>query len=306
MIRRLALTVLGVPEGLGLSRRLTFAIVGGIAALTVVVAVGLFWILGKSEKTARDSSTRFAAALVHDAPGAAPPGGRDYVAGVREYFGPVASARVIGAHNAHVNTGDTADTRSFFVTELLLRTERGPAVIEVEFDNHALFSDEVSGVKELEPDDAPALPAQTRKRLAVAYAARGGKPAGRLARSSARRARATGSAGARRGSAGAHGGHHARAPHRVSRAREEDRAAASRREAAALRPARRRGRREAAGVRCGVGSRAGTRRSGGAARPAASARVVAAGRLVLWATRGEPRLWPKSPVAACDGDSGAL
>ena len=49
--------------------------------------------------------------------------------------------RVIDSHNHSVNTGDSADTRSYYVGDILLRDEaRGPAVIELEFDNQSLVS----------------------------------------------------------------------------------------------------------------------------------------------------------------------
>jgi hypothetical protein len=181
MIRQLTRTLIGIPDRLGMSRRFTILLFGGIAVFSVVLSVALFWILGKSEKTARQATTEFAAALVHNDPGAAPPGAQEYVSGLRAYFGPVTGTRITRAHNRHVTTGNTADTRSFFVTELLLRTKRGPAAIELEFDNHAMFSDEVSGVHELEPDDAHGLSERDRERLEAAYEARGGKPADLLA-----------------------------------------------------------------------------------------------------------------------------
>jgi hypothetical protein len=74
---------------------------------------------------------------------------------VRAHFGPVTSASVVGAHNEHINTGDSADTGSFFVAELLLHSERGPAVIELEFDNHALGSERVSGASNSNPATPP-------------------------------------------------------------------------------------------------------------------------------------------------------
>jgi hypothetical protein len=101
--------------------------------LLVVVTIAVAWLNGKSEKTARDAATRFAAALVHNDPNAAPPGAREYVSGVREYFGPVTGARLIGTRHKHVNGFNRQTTRSFFVAELLLRAESGPAVIELEF-----------------------------------------------------------------------------------------------------------------------------------------------------------------------------
>jgi hypothetical protein len=134
-------------------------------------------LLSKEEQTARHSATRFASALVHNDPASAPPGAADYVGGVRHYYGEVTSAKVIGAHNKGVNTGDNADTRSFFVVQMLLHSRRGPAVIELEYDNHAVLSEKVSRVYELEPDRAPGLSKAAHRRLATALAARGGEPA---------------------------------------------------------------------------------------------------------------------------------
>lgn len=167
---------------LGISRRRLTLILTATVTFSLIVTVVCFVLLGKEEKTARDSATRFAAALVDDKPAAAPPGAGDYVSGVREYFGPVTSARVIGAHNKGINTGDSADTRSFFVVQVLLQSKRGPAVIELEYDNHALLSDKVSRVYELEPAKAPGITKPERRRLEAAFARRGGDPAeaGRL------------------------------------------------------------------------------------------------------------------------------
>lgn len=158
-----------------------------VLALAVVVAVGaalVHWQFGTQEKTARDAATRFAAALVANNPGTAPPGGGDYVTGVRAYFGPVRGARVIGTDRktARSNSG----TRNFPVVQLLLRAERGAAVIELEFDNGAfLGSEEISAVYELEPNGAPGLAADERNQLGAAYAARGGKAADQYALSGA-------------------------------------------------------------------------------------------------------------------------
>jgi hypothetical protein len=64
------------------------------------------------------------------------------------------------------------------VADLLLRSARGPAVIELAFDNGGIGSGKVTGVYELAPDDAPKLPARDGDRLALAFATRGGIPAG--------------------------------------------------------------------------------------------------------------------------------
>jgi hypothetical protein len=161
--------------------RLIVAVIAGTFVFTVAVAVAVFWLLGETEKSTRHAATQFAAALGRNDPSAAPPGGSEYVGGVRAYFGPVTSAKVIETHNKSINTGNSADTRSYFVAEILLRSERGAAVIELEFDNHSFTnsSEKVSAVYEMEPDDVPgdALRADDRQELARAFAARGGKPA---------------------------------------------------------------------------------------------------------------------------------
>lgn len=162
---------------LGISRRRLTLILGATVTFSLLVAVVCVVLLGKEEKTARDSATRFAAALVHDSPSLAPPGSADYVDGVRHYFGDVSSARVIGAHNKGVNTGDSADTRSFFVIQMLLETKRGPAAIELEYDNHALLSDKVSRIYELEPSKAPGLTKPERRQLDAAFTNRGSEAA---------------------------------------------------------------------------------------------------------------------------------
>lgn len=163
-----------------------------LAALAVLVAIGAgvaYWQLGVKEKSARDAASRFAAALVDNDPAAAPAGGREYVAGVRAYFGPVRAARVIGARNKTVRdrfpaVDDRGRTHTFPVAQLLLRTKRGPAVIEVEFDSGALLgSGGVTAVHELEPYEAPGRAAD--RQLAAAFASRGGKPADQVVLSGA-------------------------------------------------------------------------------------------------------------------------
>jgi hypothetical protein len=172
-------------ESSGVGRRGLILILGGTAVFCVLVAVAVFALLGHQEKTARHGTERFASALVSGNPAAAPEGADGYVRGIRAHFGPVLATRVIGAHNHSVNTGDSADTRSYFVTELLLQTRRGPAVVEVDFDNHSLSSDAVSSVRELSPNDAPGLAPSARRALDAAFAARGGHAASAAALSGA-------------------------------------------------------------------------------------------------------------------------
>jgi hypothetical protein len=155
--------------------RLIFTIAAVSAALTVGA---VFWALGKNEQAAGDAGARFARALVHDDRGAAPDGAREYVTGVRAYFGHVTGARVIGTHNEHAGSGNSQ--RTFPVADLLLHAARGRAVIELAFDNGGFASDKVTGVYELDPEEAPELPARDRARLASAFAKRGGIPAGEI------------------------------------------------------------------------------------------------------------------------------
>ena len=160
--------------------RLRNGIIIGVTVIVAVAMVALFWILRKSNEHTIHASTKFASALVHNDPSAAPHGGADYVKGVRSYFGGVSSARLIDSHNHSVNTGDNADTRSYYVGDILLATKRGPAVIELEFDNQSLAnaSEKISSIHELAPDKIRKhkLSAGDRDALKAAYAQRGGKP----------------------------------------------------------------------------------------------------------------------------------
>ena len=100
------------------------------------------------------ASTKFATAPREQRPERRPRrAATDFVKGVRAYFGGVSSAtRVIDSHNHSVNTGDSADTRSYYVGDILLATKLpGPAVIELEFDNQSLAnsSEKISSIHEL-------------------------------------------------------------------------------------------------------------------------------------------------------------
>ena len=147
-----------------------------VVVMAAVIVGVVFWAIGKNEHAAGHGAARFAAALVHHDPRAAPDGAREYITGVHAYFGPVTGARVIGTHNERSDSG-TQSSRTFPVADLMLRSARGPAVIELAFDNGGIGSEEVTSVYELEPDDAPGLSARDHEQLASAYAARGGIPA---------------------------------------------------------------------------------------------------------------------------------
>ena len=141
-----------------------------------LIVGGVFWAIGKNEHAAGHAATRFATALVENNPDAAPKGSPDYIRGMRAYFGGVTGARVIGTHNERADA-DTNSSRTYPVADLLLRSGRGPAVIELAFDNGGIGSEKVTGIYELAPDEAPELAAGKREQLASAFAERGGIPA---------------------------------------------------------------------------------------------------------------------------------
>ena len=148
-----------------------------LAVVSAAVIVGtIFWVIGKNEKAAGHAATRFAAALVENDPGAAPKGAGEYIRGTRVYFGAVTRARVIGTHNERADA-NTSTSRTYPVADLLLRGSRGLAVIELAFDNGGIGSEKVTGIRELDPEQAPELRASDRERLASAFAERGGIPA---------------------------------------------------------------------------------------------------------------------------------
>ena len=135
----------------------------------------IFWAIGKNEQAAGHAATRFAAALVENDPDAAPKGSPEYIRGMRAYFGPVTGARVLGTHNERADA-NTNTSRTYPVADLLLRGARGPAVIELAFDNGGIGSEKVTGIYELHPDDAPkcrhAIASGWRRRLRSAAASR--------------------------------------------------------------------------------------------------------------------------------------
>jgi hypothetical protein len=164
-----------VPRLLRIGGRRLILVIGGSLAFAAIIAVAIVVWNSANEKMARQATTRFGAALVHDDPASAPPGAAEYVRGVRAYFGPVTAARLIGSHQRAVGQGEESQT--FYVAEVLLTTRRGLAVVEVEFDNGSINSDRVSSVYELAPRDARGLSGAQRKALTAAFAARGNTPA---------------------------------------------------------------------------------------------------------------------------------
>jgi hypothetical protein len=170
-----ALPELGLVRKAG--KRKLFLIFLAAALFAVPLAVAISWMNGKDSSAGHRGATKFATALVHNDPSGAPAGAAGYVSGVRGYFGPVSSAKVIGGHERGVNAPDSADERTYYVIEMLIQSRRGPAALEIDFDNHALGSERVSGIHELKPNEAPGITQPQRNQLEKAFAARGGKPA---------------------------------------------------------------------------------------------------------------------------------
>jgi hypothetical protein len=150
----------------------------GCAVLATALLLAISWMNGKDANGGRRGARELATALVMGDPNAAPSGDAGYVSGVRSYFGPVSSAKVIGGHERGVNAPDHADERTYYVIEMLIQSKRGPAALELDFDDGAIGSDRISGVHELKPSEAPGLSAAQRKQLEAAFVARGGEPAG--------------------------------------------------------------------------------------------------------------------------------
>lgn len=147
----------------------------GAALFAGGLAFAINFLIAKDTNAARHGATAFAAALVHNNPQAAPQGAEQYVTGMRHYFGGVTSATLYRTHNHSVNTGNSADTRTYIVADVLIESRRGPAVLEVDFDNGSIGSDHVSSIRELDPKHAPGLTSAQHRRIEAAFARRGGK-----------------------------------------------------------------------------------------------------------------------------------
>ena len=147
-----------------------------LAVVSAAVIVGvIFWAIGKNKQAAGHAATRFASALVKNDPDAAPKGSTDYIRGMRAYFGRVTGARVIDTHNERADA-NTNTSRTYPVADLLLRGARGPAVIELAFDNGGIGSEKVTGSTSSTPT-TPQSCGSDREQLASAFAERGGIPA---------------------------------------------------------------------------------------------------------------------------------
>jgi hypothetical protein len=163
------------------NRKRIFLILSATLAFCIALGGFLFWFLGGEGDAVKKSATQFAAAVEKYDPGAAPEGGGDYVEGIRAYYGPVAGARFVDSYKKNDNGGpNTGDDRSYWVAQVLLRTERGAAVVEVEYDNNGLdpSNQDLQRIYELRPGDLPdSLGAGDRAEVERAFASRGGQAA---------------------------------------------------------------------------------------------------------------------------------
>jgi len=103
--------------------------------------------------------------------------GRGAVDRISEFYHQTLVAHQAG-DDARAST--TFGWMAHYVGDILLATKRGPAVIELEFDNQSLAnsSEKISSIHELAPDNVRKhkLSGSARDALKAAYAQRGGKP----------------------------------------------------------------------------------------------------------------------------------
>src|SRR4051812_39743696 len=111
------------------TRKILIVVFTATAVFAVLLAAFLFWYLGNEEDAVTKSTDEFIAALEAKDPDAAPKGGADYVRGIPIAFGPVQDAERLKVEK--ISRGSGSNSRSFWVSEVLLRTERGAAVVEI-------------------------------------------------------------------------------------------------------------------------------------------------------------------------------
>jgi hypothetical protein len=162
-----------------MTRTRLFLIFGLSGVGTLAICLVVFLTLSGHETAAQKSSTQFATALVSKNASLAPKGAVDYFDGIQANYGPVKSARVIDTRNTSHGKGKSATT--YFVSDVLLETAKGPMVVELKFNGGMLVKgyDKVTGIEELAPADIPddALSEAEFVTLAKAFEARGGQPA---------------------------------------------------------------------------------------------------------------------------------
>jgi hypothetical protein len=138
-----------------LDRRVRNIIIGTVAA-TVVFGAGLafflFSYLGKEEDAVTEKTAEFIAAIEKNDPGAAPEGGDEYVTGIRNAYGPIQEIRSLDRRKKSSGSGN--NSRSWWVSEFLLKSERGAAVLEIRWATSGFLkpgNQNISQVYELEP-----------------------------------------------------------------------------------------------------------------------------------------------------------
>lgn len=116
------------------------------------LAFFLFTYLGKEEDTVQKKTSEFITAIEANNPGLAPEGGDEYVTGIRNAFGPVQSITPLDRRKKSSGSGN--NSRSWWVSEVLVRSERGAAVLEIRWGTTGFLSPtkmKIDQVYELEP-----------------------------------------------------------------------------------------------------------------------------------------------------------
>jgi hypothetical protein len=155
-----------------------------IIGVTVLFMAGLgaflFWYLGGQEDAAKREANKFISALVKNKPAAAPEHGADYVRGIWKAYRRVDGAKLIDTHQRSTHNAGANSGSSWWVADMLLRTGRGLAVVELAFERNNLDPDEqvIDLMYELTPDRIPdgVLDAETLARVKSDQGERGSKP----------------------------------------------------------------------------------------------------------------------------------
>lgn len=146
-----------------------------ILAVTIIFTLGVGYTVLKEEAQSHAEiaapSKVLVAALEANDPSAAPPGGRPYVRGVREYFGRIREARFLGAYTARSGSGRSATTD--VESEIYVRGRRGAGVLQLGFEGAKL-----DAMREVEPGDVHEdLTEAEEEAVERGFARRGGETA---------------------------------------------------------------------------------------------------------------------------------
>ena len=137
------------------------------------VAIVLLKVAGEEARAKAEidgPSKVLVAALEANDPSAAPPGSEGYVRGVRQTYGRVRSARYLGSYTQHYGSGHNRATD--VVSEIVVRTKRGAAVLELDFEAGP------ESISEVEPADVHGdLTKAEKAAVKRGFARRGGETA---------------------------------------------------------------------------------------------------------------------------------